>query len=106
MRQPVLDQRRATGVDRDQQVVLEPAEELNQQERIALDPARLLQEFLVRLGSQHVGRDLRDRGAIERPQANQLRSGLDELDRRLLYLVQALVRPEGHDPRHRERREA
>ena len=36
-------------------VVQEPAEELNQQERIALDPVRLLQEFGVRFGSEHVG---------------------------------------------------
>jgi hypothetical protein len=51
-------------------VVLEPAEELNEQERIALDPVRLLEQFLVRIDAEHVGRDLRDRFAIERPQPN------------------------------------
>jgi hypothetical protein len=87
-------------------VVQEPAEEFNQQEWIALDPVRLLQEFGVRLGSEHVGRDPRDRFAIERRQPNQLRSGLDELGLRVLHLMQALAGPKCHHPRHRKRREA
>jgi len=86
MRQPVLDQRRASRIERNQPVVLEPAEELNQQEGIALDPRRLLQELLVRLGSEHVGRDLHDRLAVKRPQPNELRPGFDELHLRQLHL--------------------
>jgi hypothetical protein len=78
-------------------VVLKPAEELNEQKRIALNPAGILEEFLVCLDSEHVGRDLRDGFAIERPQANELRPGLDELELRLLYLMQPLVWPECHD---------
>jgi hypothetical protein len=42
-------------------------------------------EVRRRSDAGHVGRDLRDRFAVERPQADQLRSGLDELDLRLLY---------------------
>ena len=85
--QPILDERGPPRIKRNDEVVLESAEELNEQERIALDPLGLLEEFRVCFGSEHVGRELCDRFAVERSQADQLRSGLDELDLRLLYLI-------------------
>jgi hypothetical protein len=57
-----------------------------------VDLVRLKEEFPVRLGSEHVGRDLCHRFASKRPQSNELRSRINEVSLRLLHLMETLAR--------------
>ena len=65
-------------------VVLQPAEELDQQERIALDSRRLRQQFLVGFYAQNVRRYLSHRFTLEGAQSDVFGT---RLDHRLLCLL-------------------
>jgi hypothetical protein len=84
---------------------LQPAEELDQKEWTGVHPFRLLQQLLVRLSAEDVGRNIGDGLTVQRPEADELRARLEQLLLRLYRCRGPLVRAEGQYPRHRQRAE-
>ena len=99
----VPDEDGATRVVLEHRVVLEPPQELHQQERVPLHPFRPLQEVIVWLGAQDIGRDQRHGLALERPKADMRCAAVDQIRLRLLHRRETLVRTKGQDPCHGKR---
>ena len=107
MGEPVVDEGRPTRVEGDEQVVLEAAAELDEQERVPLNPLRPLEEFVVRLAAKDVRGDLRDGVPIERSEAEIVGgTGLGQFLLCFLNGGNTLVRSEGQHPHDRQRRES
>ena len=66
-----------------------------------MHPFRLLQQLLVRLCAEDVGRNIGDGLTVERPEADELRARHEQFLLRLHRGRRALVRAEGHHPRDR-----
>ena len=79
-------------------LVLEAAEELDEQERVSLDQLGSAQQLLVGLGTQNVRGDLCDRLTPERAEADHLGPRLSQLVLGALHRGKALVRAERHHP--------
>ena len=102
----VADEAGATRVVLEHRVVLEPPQELHQQERVPLHPSRPLQEVIVWFGAQDVCRDQRHGLALERPKADVRGATFDQIRLRLLHRCEALVRTKGEHPCHGKRSES
>ena len=84
-------------------VVQQSAEELHQQERVALDSRRLRQQLVVGFHPEDVRRDLSHRFTLKGSQSDVFGAPLDQRSLRQLDLGKTLVRSKRHDPNHRQR---
>jgi hypothetical protein len=81
-------------------LVLEAAEELDQEERVSPDLIGFVQKLLIGVGAQNVHGDLRDGLTRERAEPDHLGPRFFQPARRALQYGEALVRAVRHHPAH------
>ena len=105
VRDPVLRQPCPAVDHRDQVLLAQASQQINDEEGVALHAGQGPEEVTAGRGSQYVRRHLRDRRGAERCQADRRGPGGGQLGQRPADLRYSLVRPDRDQPRDRQRRQ-